>query len=898
MTSERRGQIEALFEAAQAQPAEKRAAFLEQSCADDEGLRREVELLLEQRAALFLEGSPIPSAVQSGVRLGNFELVERLGRGGMGEVWRARDGRLKRDVAIKLLPAEFARDPERIARFEQEARAASALNHPNIVSVFDIGHEKGIWWIVSELVEGEPVSAVIKRGPLPPRRVVEIGRQIANGLAAAHTAGIVHRDVKPANIMLRRDGHVKIVDFGLASRVRSTAEGSTLTLDLAAERGVIQGTIGYMSPEQVRGETADARSDLFSVGAVLYEMLSGQRAFHGKTSADTIGSILREDPPELTVAGRDIPQLLERIVRHLLEKDVALRFQSARDVEFALSTAPSAIAPHAAERKRFGWRVPALIAGMVLLLAGGWWIGRQEVAATPPTYLQLTFAHGIVVAARFAPDQHTVVYTAFAPQTKGEVFSIGPGSRAPVSVGLKDTMVDAISPAGEMLVVEGPQSTYDYATAGMLARAPLAGAAPRPILTQVQDADWGTNSRVAVAHYVGKHCRLEYPNGHVLYETSGYVSNVHVSPDGTLIAFADHPELGDNAGTVSVVDSSGRKRSLSTAQGGIYGLAWAPNGKEVWFSGSASGMSASLNSVALSGRERVVARIPGQLVIQDIARDGRVLATHQTPRASTLVKGPGQAGERDLSIAAWTIVDAISPDGRQLLLEDEGSGHAGYDLYLRTSDGSPPVRIGEGPGWDFSSDMKWALAGRSQLYRIPLGPGEAQQITHGSMGHQEAHFLTGNSIAFTGVEPGHKPRIYIQAITAGDPRPISPEGVTGSIPTADGRFVFGFSDTVAFYPVDGKEPPTPVRGIQPEEFIAGVALDGQSIMIGRVTGSAVDVYQLELATGRRKLVKTIAPGDAAGPFGAPDVRFAPDYKSYAYTYNRTVSELYIIDGLR
>jgi hypothetical protein len=820
----------------------------------------------------------------------------------MGEVYRARDPRLNRDVAIKLLPVAFARDPERVARFEHEARAASALNHPNIVSVFDIGHEGDMWWIVSELVEGESLCVLIKRGPVAPRRAVEIAKQIANGLAAAHATGIVHRDLKPANIMLRRDGHVKIVDFGLARRVPRTAEGSTLTLDLVTERGVMLGTIGYMSPEQVRGEPADARSDLFSFGAVLYEMLGGRRAFQGKTSADTISATLREDPPELTFTGRDIPPLLDRIVCHCLEKDVALRFQSARDVEFALeslSAVSSVIAPRAAERKRLKWGVPALMVGIIVLLAAIWWMGRKGVAASPPDYQQLTFTRGIVAAARFAPDQHTVVYTAFSPQTKGDVFSIVPGSLAPITVGLKDTIVEAISASGEMLVVQGRKSIFDYAAAGVLARGPMAGAAPRPILTDVQDADWGKNNRIAVSHYVGRRCRLEYPVGHVLYETTGYISDVHVSPDGSLVAFADHSQLGDNAGGVSIVDSSGRKRSLTTARREILGLAWAPNGKEVWFSGSESHLSASLNSADISGHQRVVVRIPGSLVIQDIARNGRVLATHETRRAITLVKRPGQAEERDVSVADWTLVDAISPDGRQLLLDEQGDGsQAGNDLYLRATDGSPPVRIGEGPGWDFSPDMKWALAGRSQLYLVPLGPGEARQITHDSIDRQEAHFLTGSSVAFTGVEPGHKPRVYVQVVAGGAPRAITPEGVTGSIPTADGKFVFGFSDTVALYPVDGKETPMTVRGIQLDEYIAGVALDGRSIRIGRVSGSAVDVFELELATGRRKFVKEIAPGEAAGVFGAPNVLFASDYRSYAYAYDRTLSELYVIDGLR
>jgi len=386
----------------------------------------------------------------------------------------------------------------------------------------------------------------------------------------------------------------------------------------------------------------------------------------------------------------------------------------------------------------------------------------------------------------------------------------------------------------------------------------------------------------------------------VLYETDGYVSEVRVSPDGELIAFADHPQLGDNGGVVSVVDSSARKRILSTTQSSILSLAWTPDGKEVWFSGSQPGLPASLNAVDLSGRQRVVARIPDSLVIQDIARDGRVLAINGTARVSTYVMGPGQIQERDLTIVNWTLLRAISRDGRTVLLEEQGAGsHPESDLYVRASDGSPPVRIGQGNGWDFSPDLKWVLSTRGQLYRIPLGPGEAQQISHDSIDHQEAHFLpAGTSVVFTGIEPGHKSRIYVQNVEGGVPRAISPEGVTGSIPTADGKFVFGFSDVVALYPVDGNGPPKPVPGLRPDETIGGVSSDGRSIMVVQQPDPfALVVSRLDLTTGRRELVKTIVPADTAGVFQI-NVLFTPDYKWYAYAFNRILSELYTVDGLR
>jgi Tol biopolymer transport system component len=392
----------------------------------------------------------------------------------------------------------------------------------------------------------------------------------------------------------------------------------------------------------------------------------------------------------------------------------------------------------------------------------------------------------------------------------------------------------------------------------------------------------------------------------VLYETSGYVSDVRVSPKGDLVAFADHPAFGDNSGTIDVVDSSGRKRILSAPQAEILGLAWVPSGKEVWFSSSDVGFTTQLKSADLAGRTRVVARVPGSLVIHDIAPDGRVLLRHESARATTMARAPGQNEERDLTITDWTLVTAISPDGRQVLLGEEGTGsRPGYDIYVRPTDGSPPVRIGEGEGRDFSPDMKWVLATLPvrvprQYFLIPLGPGDPRQITQDSIDHTNARFLPdGKSIVFTGIEPGRKARIYTQAIGSGSPRAISPEGVSGVVPTADGKFVFGFSDVVALYPVGGQGAPRPVPGVHPDEVIASVSSDGRSVLAMSVNHNmSLDVFRVDLASGRRELFKKIGPTDLAGVSLAPVGAFTPDSKYYAYSYSRTLGELYTVEGLR
>src|SRR5271170_3677120 len=282
-------------------------------------------------------------AVAAGTKLGPYEVLSPLGAGGMGEVYRARDSRLGREVAVKVLPAGYSNDPELLRRFEQEARATAALNHPNILALFDIARQDESPYIVSELLEGETLRDRLRGGALPVKRAMDYAQQILRGLAAAHDRGIFHRDLKPENIFVTHADQIKILDFGLAKLTMPESESidklsAELTTEAVTCRGALLGTMGYMSPEQLRGQPGDARGDLFSFGIVLYEMLGGRRPFHGKTTADTISAVLTEDPPELVATGRDVPPILERIVRHCLEKDPAARFQSARDVEFALGS--------------------------------------------------------------------------------------------------------------------------------------------------------------------------------------------------------------------------------------------------------------------------------------------------------------------------------------------------------------------------------------------------------------------------------------------------------------------------------------------------------------------------------------------------------------------------------
>jgi|tagenome__1003787_1003787.scaffolds.fasta_scaffold20974198_2 serine/threonine protein kinase len=860
-------------------------------------------------------------ALASGTKLGPYEIVSALGAGGMGEVYRARDPRLGREVAIKVLPSGSAPDSERLRRFEQEARATAALNHPSILAVFDIGSQDNSPYIVSELLEGGTLRSRLISGPLPVRKAVDYALQIVRGLAAAHDQGIFHRDLKPENIFITRDGHVKILDFGLAKLTtpEPAAPGvsAQATLDSVTGRGVLLGTLGYMSPEQCRGATIDARSDIFSFGAVLYEMISGKRAFRGDTTADAISSILKEEPPELSAAGRDVPPVLERIVHHCLEKDPVARFQSASDIAFALealssissaatgATAAMSTSAIAAPASRKPWLVPALLGVIAVLVVALLVVRVTTPPPEPPDYRQLTFGREFISSARFAPDQRTIIYSSAHIGMQTELFSLAPDSHAPVSLGLKDADLESISPTGEMLLIQNRRDLSRNVKVGLLARAPLSGAAPHPILSDVADADWGPGNQIAVAHYVDGHFRIEYPIGHVLYEpASGWLTNVRVSPAGGWVAFAEHPTMGDSAGNVTMVDSSGRNRTLSPRQSAIQEVNWAPSGKEVWFTSAQETTKFQLWAADLSGRTRVVDRIPATPTVYDIARDGRVLLGQNIFRILAYVRGIGQDREQDVTIQNWSDASAISPDGRQLLLNEEGANSGpDYDVYVRASDGAAPERVGDGVGYDFSPDMKWVLSSLilhipRQLFLIPLGPGETKQITHDSIDRSYARFLPdGKNVVFSGSEPGHNSRIYVQAIDSGTARPISPEGVSGSVPTADGKFVFGFSDSVALYPVDGQGAPRLVPGIHPDEAIFSVSRDGRSALVGVLGSYSAEVMRVDLATGRRELFKKIGPSDPAG-VALINAAFTPDGKSYAYSCFNALTQLYLVEGLR
>ena len=408
--------------------------------------------------------------LSAGSRLGPYEILGQIGAGGMGEVYRAKDPRLGREVAIKVLPASFSADADRLRRFEQEARAAGVLNHPNITAVYDIGEMDGAPYVVQELLEGETLRAVLAGGRVAQRKAIDYATQIAHGLAAAHEKGIVHRDLKPENLFVTRDGRVKILDFGLA-KLTQVGEGSGPQTNLptqtnATEPGVVMGTLGYMSPEQIKGKPADARSDIFSFGAILYEMLSGKRAFHADSAGETMAAILKEDPPDLSVTNQNISPGLERIVRHCLEKNPEQRFHSAHDLGFDLAalsgTTGQAIAVPARRRLRV---MPAALLVLAALAgaAAAYVALRGRRSAEGPsdlagaTFRRLTNLSGGETSPTLSPDGQTVAFTHRAGN-KTDIWVQRAGGRNPIDLTPdcdRDSYTPAFSPDGNLIAYGG-----------------------------------------------------------------------------------------------------------------------------------------------------------------------------------------------------------------------------------------------------------------------------------------------------------------------------------------------------------------------------------------------------------------------------------------------------------
>jgi Tol biopolymer transport system component len=730
-------------------------------------------------------------------------------------------------------------------------------------------------------------------------------------------------------------GNAKILDFGLAKvngNQAMPADGATMPTAATdanlTSPGTALGTVSYMSPEQARGEELDSRTDLFSFGVVLYEMATGKQPFSGGTSAVIFNQILERTPPKPTEVNPQLPPKLEEVIEKTLEKDRELRCQTAgelrgdlkrlkRDTESGKSAATRTAAsgssvplPASSIALPKRWLIPAGIATLLLIVAA-FFLGRVTVtplAKVPPVYHQLTFRHGGIRLARFAPDGKTILYSAAWEDSPVEIYSTRAESPESRSFGLKNAEVEAISSQGEMAVLLNSHNTEPYINNGTLARVPLGGGAPREVLDDVQWADWapdGANLAI-VRDYDGQN-RLEYPIGKVLYQTAGWISHPRFSPNGKFIAFLDHEERRDDAGSVATVDMAGNKKNLSGQWETAEGLAWSPDGTEVWFSTARVGVGRFLYAVNLSGPERLLAREPGTLTLQDVGRDGRVLLTRDVLRVGMVGQAPGSSKESDLSWLDWSAPTDLSADGKTLLFLESGEGGGeNYAAYIRQTDGSPAIRLGDGSGLALSPDQKWVLSGPthslSQLTLLATGAGEPRQITHEPISHIRAKWLPdGKRFLFIGSEQGHGLRIYVQDVDGGAPRPISPEGTAATqfVVSPDGKQVAGVgADRRGYlYSVAGGEPKA-IPGFTGGDTPVGWSSDGASLYTYRVGELPAKVERLELATGHKQLWKQLMPSDTAGITDIGPILITPDAKAYVYEYGRTLSDLYLVDGLK
>lgn len=864
--------------------------------------------------------------LEPGTQLGPYRILALIGAGAMGEVYKALDTKLEREVAVKVLPRALADQGEFLGRFEREAKAVAALSHPNILGIFDIGQEGEIHYAAMELLEGESLREAISAGPMPPKRAVELAHQMALGLAAAHDKGITHRDLKPENVFITRDGRLKILDFGLAKRtlmspsIGETAIHGTPSTGLkdavSTISGTLLGTVGYMSPEQARGEPVDHRSDIFSFGLVLYEMLSGRQAFERPSAPEIMAAIIRDEPEPPGSMRGGLPPSLERTILHCIEKRPEARFQSMRDVAFDLESAMGSgvRGPVVAGFFRASWRrwarsVP--VAALFLVIAGlfsFWYLRGHGFGPSPqPFYKRVSFRQGQLHAARFTPDGGGVVYSAAWGEEPYRLFTSRLDHIEDRPLGLENAQLLGISSKGELALGLRCEQPNIWIFRGTLARAPMDAAAPREMLPGVEWADWSPSGEPAVVRYVEGHWRVEYPIGQVKAETTGWFSHLRFSPSGQTLACIEHPIPNDDAGRVCLLDlASGKMRRLTKDWSSVNGLAW--KGKEIWFSAAEASIDSSLYAVNSSGKARLALRVPGALYLHDIAVDGRMLVSLENQRTGILFLKDKEV--RDLSWRTWSYLWALSADGSTMLFDEEGeSSGPDYELFMRRTDGSPAVLLGRGAPSALSPDGKWVATvlqnPQPHVALLRTGPGEARALpSHGIDNYFSMAFTPdGQSLIYSGGAAGKGTRVFLQDLNGGQARALTPEGTTlplrGAFLSPDGRhFLARGSEGPALWDLQAPGgPPTPVNGLQDGQWVLQWLPDLKRILVYRPGRLPITIHVLDPATGQQVPWRTVAP---PGYLDArlDNARLTPDGATLVTNYRRRLSTLFVMEGVK
>jgi len=946
MKSNRWHQVEQIFHQAIQRQPEQRAAFLAQTCAGDQTLLNEVNSLLNSFGEddSFFEVSASTLAAEMfgslvGETIGPYEVLSELGSGGMGTVYLAQDARLGRKIALKLLPPQFTNDKDRLRRFQQEARAASALNHPNILTVYEIEQKADIHYIATEYVDGVTLRQLLSTDQLELHRILSIATQIASALQAAHAAGIVHRDIKPENVMIRSDGYIKVLDFGLAKLTENEFAPTTSETN----PGVVMGTPRYMSPEQARGLDVDLRTDIFSLGTVIYEMVTGRVPFEGETTSDIIAAIIKDEPEPMSLSVPELPSEFEEVVNKALAKDLGLRYPTIAEFGSDLQRLKDGIQLNALARftsdastkrqtaTRLGstdpqaqqntdplsikastrWAISAAL-GLVVLIAVVTVVSlnrRGKPAPAPSANnrqntRQLTNRDGFISASRFAPDGKGVIYSAGFDGKPLELFFTDAEGSDSRSAGIQSAALKSVSRTGKIAVLFDFELNWSDGFNGTLAILPADGGKPEVLMQGVDDAAFAPDgNNLAIVRSVLGEQQLEYPSGHLLYKSDGWMSYPRFSPKGDKIAFFEHP-LGDFSGSLVVFDLGAQKKiDISTGWVSLKGLAWNPKTDEIWFGGSRVGKKLSIIAVSLSGQLRTnlydVPVIGAR--IDDISDDGTMLINQGSNHATMMVVEDKSAKEVE-SQFAWTTSADLSADGKTLLYyewgwENTSGASEGNSVYLRKLDSNERIHLGPGKALALSPDGNSALALQTtpQPQLVLLSTSGAQAKALPNRGIKEYHYASffpdGRQILFTGVEARKDAAIrsFVQDVNTGEVHPLTEEWTTARRVSPDGKSIITLQPDRTYYiqPLIGGEA-TPIPGLESGDEPIQWSDDGSAVYVIGPGEFATKIYRVTLNNGARREWEDIDPPNKVGLVGLETnpggILITPDGKMSVYTY--------------
>ncbi len=859
-----------------------------------------------------------------GKQLRHYRIDEKIGAGGMGLVYRATDLHLDRQVAIKVLPLHLVASPERMKRFVQEAKAASALNHPNIVTIYDVdaaevdGHT--VVFMAMEFVPGETLDQIIGRGGgAKTKEALHWVIQLASALAAAHASGIVHRDIKPSNVIITPEGVAKLLDFGLAKATEPAQSvdigAATEVLDPSqlaglTEEGMIVGTVAYMSPEQAEAKRVDARSDIFSLGAVLYELFGGRKPFEGTSKIATLSAILHKEPAPLSEVAPDFREDLESTILRCLRKEPDRRWQHVSDLRIALEeirddltvgrasrhhivTAP--VQPLIGRRQLLPWLAGGLAAGA----AAGGYFGRTLSRREPVTFTRLTYRRGDVNAARFAPDG-SVIYSANWEGSPYSVYSLRTGNRESRSLGLgPSTHLAAVSSTNELAIVLAAKDT--------LARVPVSGGTPRELLENVLEADWSPDAKeMAVVRRMGNRYRVEYPIGTVLHDAAAQPMRPRISPDGSRVAFFERDLSGVGDVALKLVRAGAPALVLAGGMRAVAGLAWAPSGKEIWISALRKASdNPAVFAVSMPGQIRLLTQSANWLSIHDVSPIGELLAASTVSRVGIRGLLPGERESRDLSWHENSVISQMTADGSLLMMElGAGDGRNNAIFYQRVSHGT--VRLGDGNYPALSPDGKSVVCvrrdeNRAVLQIIPTGAGEVRAFAAEGFRYQAPEwFPDGQRILFNAINADGVTRGYTAPAEGGPSTPITPAGVRAMRISPDGKWMVAASaDKGAWLQSVGDHAISrPIAGLLPDDIVLAWTADANGLILRSPVppGEQIAIERLALSNGARTRLHQISVPEPGDTFRR-ELVVADDGRAYAFSFQRDLASLYLVHGV-